>query len=1432
MNRLSFGRKCFDHHLLAAAALLVVGGARLVAAADYVTTLGPQDRVSSAGVRLTSIAEILRQDRANVNSLHRADPGDEQDPAFRTKEARVRFESAQVTISQDLQKAILEGLSARVRVRSSEGADGGLRLFVDAVAQEPVGGMQAGGGFKLRYSTSLGAADFKNSNGERLQNWGEVLAQDRANVNSLGRADPGDQTDAFFRTPVQRAQLQSAAVQVAPDVIAAIQAGQAPRVEVSVLAGGMVQVAGSSSSSRPPVAVEPAPPPSPTRGPYMSRDDFDQKLPQVATLLGRLPAAEAAPCRQETVPVFQAFDDGETQLVTISDDGSVAATVEHQELRVWDIRSRLAVYHTQTDRFGITGTVVACWASNSGRYVVVMTGQDQASSPPPSGSACWLVDLDMETVIRQWSGQSAHVVPVFAPDEKWVAAQDQNGLFACQTGKAGVVLRGPSETLLQPWICPDGRWFAVSPEKVPENLVSPHSSDDGKVRSEGHQIEDLVTHSKWRPQAQHNLRHELKLDSLGWAPGGELLVRHRAGDVLLDLNTLRTHVPAAGHLQAMAADGMLFSRIDPPDFPSPQVTWLSKQGKSRELLSTRGAWKVYDHKLSPDGRFVWMNLRNQSQLGLDGIWKVLATATGQVVAQQTPPSDANGDLESSELYAWQVFFVGADHLVVDKTLLDLRTGAKTGMLPGDCIAVPPGQKSIVCVSTVTGHTEVIDVSGRVTARSARPIPEPRSLLEMAVTPDMRSALVLGSGPGYLVNLERGNILFELGRLGRQRPFFSDDGQTLFVPHHAGGSWCVDSSTGQVRERLQGIVSPISYRYGRTVLGPAPGIHHPRYLVHDASRHQAEIWSAERKVLATLNSPHFESSPRQVNATLDGRRMLVQTSWAGGHQLWDLTTGEKLCDAVGIQTGDWLLMLPDGHYAASPGAIKAIAIRRQGRVFPLDQFDLSLNRPDLVLARLGGEPARVAFLRRIVEARQKMAGIDAASVEEPPAGQAVRIVAQTTSPGNGSVKITCRVEHPQDGQFLVTTQNGVPRHRLPLSKAASAASTHELDLDLLSGSNRIGLEIQSGKGWRSPRVISEVPGPEKDDLPVVHAVIIGVSDYPGESHDLPGVTADGAALKQTLEAWSGTEQRVSVQLLRDAGATPDKIVGAIQSAAAAARTQDLLLVYLAGHGVSTPETGFQLLCGGFDLAAGKGPTAGMSSLVGAMARTRALRRVMLVDACAVGNRSTAETGQEIEDMFSAPFSQDGVAILGAARWNEQAGESDEAGHGYFTLALLEVLNSDPLKAPRREMGVVRLSDLVAHAADTVGTLSKGTQTPSVVALNPDVDVPLVGSRQLAVFEKTLSMVWYGNPLEYKVGDPAVVEQSHDMSCLSADQLQMLCFSVYARHGRSFQDPAVKAFLQRLGGDYGPDPDYDDRHLTNDDRTNLEVLTRLRRVARAR
>ncbi|WPL19588.1 hypothetical protein Thiowin_04725 [Thiorhodovibrio winogradskyi] len=82
----------------------------------YDCVISDQDRFNSKGVRLTSVRNILAQDRANYHKFNRRDTLDSADQTFLTPGQRQLWQSARVDIDPALRAKILNGGAVAITV--------------------------------------------------------------------------------------------------------------------------------------------------------------------------------------------------------------------------------------------------------------------------------------------------------------------------------------------------------------------------------------------------------------------------------------------------------------------------------------------------------------------------------------------------------------------------------------------------------------------------------------------------------------------------------------------------------------------------------------------------------------------------------------------------------------------------------------------------------------------------------------------------------------------------------------------------------------------------------------------------------------------------------------------------------------------------------------------------------------------------------------------------------------------------------------------------------------------------------------------------------------------------------------------------------------------------------------------------------------------
>lgn len=114
--------------LLILAALFFVSPARAEDEIVYATFISEKDLYNSNGDRLNSVAEILRQDRANYHK-GKGDRRDEDDGGiFATTKGRAKFEHYRIVLENFKAAALISGSQGSIVVRVR-----GRQIFVEAV---------------------------------------------------------------------------------------------------------------------------------------------------------------------------------------------------------------------------------------------------------------------------------------------------------------------------------------------------------------------------------------------------------------------------------------------------------------------------------------------------------------------------------------------------------------------------------------------------------------------------------------------------------------------------------------------------------------------------------------------------------------------------------------------------------------------------------------------------------------------------------------------------------------------------------------------------------------------------------------------------------------------------------------------------------------------------------------------------------------------------------------------------------------------------------------------------------------------------------------------------------------------------------------------------------------------------------------------------
>ena len=537
----------------------------------------------------------------------------------------------------------------------------------------------------------------------------------------------------------------------------------------------------------------------------------------------------------------------------------------------------------------------------------------------------------------------------------------------------------------------------------------------------------------------------------------------------------------------------------------------------------------------------------------------------------------------------------------------------------------------------------------------------------------------------------------------------------------------------------------------------------RYLGQATIRGETETGKRTETLSRTLRAMAVGIKPLPVPACTVGR-----TSLTGEGPFTRIEQdGQEIARFVTLDSGDWIISTPEGYYTASKGAAKAIGFRIDGQNYPFDQFDLKLNRPDIVLERLGyADLKTIAAYRALYLKRLKQAGVSEDQLSPDFHTPLLRVdqKALPTTTRVGTVTMNLRaLDDRQKLDQIVVTVNGVPSKGVELTDKKLGEWAGALSMELSPGRNRIQVWAVNDQKAESRKQTFEVFFDDKIFRPDLYVLTIGVgkptdTTIPSLLYASKDASDIGSAFAANKAHW----RNVKVLSLLDAKASRDNIRKVLGEFLAPSRIGDTVVVYFAGHGVVTDD--YYFVC--HDTQKAKLEQTGLpfGDIDNILAKAPARRRLLLLDTCQSGepDKEALGTGSApkpiqvagkvgvraraldpiladpnsalgfsrslewMRDLFANLERGSGATVIGASAWQEFAFEDESKGYknGLFAYALISGLRKNVVdkhaSADTNKDGAVSVSELRSWIEKVVLKESGGSQRPTTRQENIDDD----------------------------------------------------------------------------------------------------------------
>lgn len=461
--------------------------------------------------------------------------------------------------------------------------------------------------------------------------------------------------------------------------------------------------------------------------------------------------------------------------------------------------------------------------------------------------------------------------------------------------------------------------------------------------------------------------------------------------------------------------------------------------------------------------------------------------------------------------------------------------------------------------------------------------------------------------------------------------------------------------------------------------------------------------------------------------------------------------------------EWVIWSNDGYFTSSRKGSRYIGfhlnqgMEKEAKFYPFEQFDLKLNRPDIIYERLAlADNTYLELLKAAHNKRVKKMGLkeEDLSMELHAPEIVMESKSEEVTVKNYQLSFSA-VDDKYNLDRINVYINDVPvygKGGIALKTKAIRKSKQMLGIELLPGKNKIQVSVLNEKGVESMKETVNVLYKTKEEKPNLYIVTIGTSKYKDANYNLNYAAKDANDISKLFASVNGAQSPyVSVinKTLTDEQVTKESIKQ-LKITLAEAKLNDVVMIFVAGHGLLDENFNYYFATHSIDFNKPSVNGIAYEEIESLLDGIKAIKKMLFMDTChsgevdkddvvavtstqteegnvtfrAVGatvkekNASLKKTSELMKEMFTDLRRGTGATIISSAGGAEFAMESAEWKNGLFTFCLLHGLKDKA--ADKNNDGQVWLSELQNYVTEEVKSLSKGKQVPTARSENLVLD----------------------------------------------------------------------------------------------------------------